>query len=222
MKVKLAISLVINQFLIRTTNKFTERMKSMKKIISRALGLILSVCVASGMFVVYGYSQPPNIGNPGYWNAERTNLTLNAFTSNNPQNFTNVTTWPIDYSYSQRWCVRRASTGDYYIESELPGSIRYALDCYTGSSNLNNCDLYNIALSNNTLNPDAFVLFIKEASGMYAYGIKLKTKALYLTEDSTKPVYYGSTQGYDVRWNPATGDPTPNAQVWHFDNIDMG
>ena len=123
-----------------------------KKIAAVVLAMVLMVAMAVPAFAVSSHIGIP-LGQLGYWNPEQTNFTLNAFASSSADNHTNVTTWPKDYSRSQRWTVRRTADNHYYITTDL--SKDFALDYFWGASNNGNCDLYSVTDAAGNFNTDA-------------------------------------------------------------------
>ena len=137
---------------------------------------------------------------------------LNVYTSSTPSNGTNVCLYDLDTTdEAQQWRAVYAGVTDsekvlFWLNTESGGTYsNYALDRYTGSSNLNNADVYRSSASDCSA-ADQLVYFFKVRTDEYR--IILYSNGYYLSANS-------GTNG-NVYWSPTS---QADASVWVVEEV---
>ena len=189
-------------------------MTKVEKLLKNVLALSLCVCAIAAMSVSASAAEMRVAGFGGY--AGRTvrvvsysdpTQELNVLTSNSVSNNKNVTTWPVSQADEyHNFVVYRE--GDTKYSLRVSKSPNYAVELYYGSSNMYNCDVYDVNAGSKYIKPEDYQLSVSALNSYYKFYVAKNNYALATGSNMT----VAGTSINDVRWT--SGSLNDNNQCW--------
>ena len=189
-------------------------MTKVEKLLKNVLALSLCVCAIAAMSVSASAAEMRVAGFGGY--AGRTvrvvsysdpTQELNVLTSSGVSNNKNVTTWPVSQADEYHNFVVYHE-GDTKYSFRVSKSPNYAVELYYGSSNMNNCDIYDTTAGIKYIKPEDYQFSASTLNSYYRFYIAKNNYALTTGSNMT----IAGTSIKDVRWAP--GSLNDNNQCW--------
>lgn len=190
-------------------------MTKVKKLLKNVLALSLCVCAIAGMSVSASAAEA-RVDDFGRNYSGRTvrvvsysdpTQELNVLTSSSVSNNKNVTTWPVSQADEyHNFVVYREGNTKYSLR--VSKSPNYAVELYYGSSNMYNCDVYDVNAGSKYIKPEDYQLSASTLDSYYKFYVAKNGYALTTGSNMT----VAGTSIKDVRW--ASGSLNDNKQYW--------